>query len=413
MDYNKKLDRTEYIIVKCSNHFLRVSLILIFSSFFSGANSLWGQHPDSVNEKHFLANLDSLRFAKIDLGKVKFTPFIAPSYSPELEVLVSAGGLLTFKLQKDNPVLERSSIPFSVGYSSNKSLQINARFSIYGKDDKVRMVGEWWLKDMPDNYWGVGFVNGRNRIKSDTTTQYKRKWWRFYQKFMFQFKPCLFVGPIVDFSRTQASEMNTVMAMDPDIIRNGTDIRNTGVGVVFAFDSRDLGVNAYRGVYLDFSGTLYSDFLGGKQQYQVFEVDYRQYKSLGRVRQTLAWNIKTRATFGGAPWPEMSQLGNLFDFRGYTWGRYRDESFLLGVIEYRHMFRRKKPNQRGTLDSRSGFTVWVGSGSIGRDIRDYNQWLPTYGVGYRFETQPRMNVRIDYGRGTNSSAFYVTFNEAF
>jgi hypothetical protein len=39
--------------------------------------------------------------------------------------------------------------------------------------------------------------------------------------------------------------------------------------------------------------------------------------------------------------------------------------------------------------------------------------LPNAGVGLRFETEKRSNIRVDYGVGVNSSAFYVTFYEAF
>jgi hypothetical protein len=40
-------------------------------------------------------------------------------------------------------------------------------------------------------------------------------------------------------------------------------------------------------------------------------------------------------------------------------------------------------------------------------------WLPNAGVGLRFELQKRMNVRLDYGFGLDSQAFYISFNEAF
>ena len=158
--------------------------------------------------------------------------------------------------------------------------------------------------------------------------------------------------------------------------------------------------------------TIYGNFFGGRQKFHTLDLDYRQYKSVGH-RRTLAWNLKSRSTFGEVPWPELSQLGNPWEFRGYQWGRFRDESMILVVVEYRHMFQRKKPNKKGSLDSRFGFTAWTGLGSIGEDLFNLSDWLPTIGLGLRFETQPRMNVRIDYGRGTNSSSFYVTFNEAF
>ncbi len=34
------------------------------------------------------------------------------------------------------------------------------------------------------------------------------------------------------------------------------------------------------------------------------------------------------------------------------------------------------------------------------------RWLPSAGVGYRFEFKPRVNVRLDYGIGNGSSGFY-------
>jgi len=34
-------------------------------------------------------------------------------------------------------------------------------------------------------------------------------------------------------------------------------------------------------------------------------------------------------------------------------------------------------------------------------------------VGYRFEIQPRSNVRVDFGFGERSSGVYFNFTEAF
>ncbi|WP_158609878.1 hypothetical protein [Klebsiella quasipneumoniae] len=41
------------------------------------------------------------------------------------------------------------------------------------------------------------------------------------------------------------------------------------------------------------------------------------------------------------------------------------------------------------------------------------RWLPSGGVGYRFEFKPRVNVRLDYGIGKGSSGFYFQVGEAF
>jgi outer membrane protein assembly factor BamA len=381
----------------------------------SGLSLQFSQAQDkeeSGDKKPTLSNLDSKRRAKREFGHSQFTPFMVPSYAPELEFLISAGGLYSFKSQKKDPLLERSSLPFSVGYSSNGSIQVSAKLTFYGKQDKTRAIGEFWLKDMPDNYWGVGYENGRHREISDSTTAYHRQWWKLYYKLVRRLRKHVYAGPILDINKTKATDLNPLMEEDPEVMEFGTDIRNSGLGFAIQYDSRDLIVNAYDGWYLDLSTIFYGKFLGGDQRYQSIELDYRQYKNLGKERRTLAWQVKSRITFGEVPWSELSQLGTPFDLRGYRWGRFRDGDMLFGLLEYRHMFNRKRPNKNGALKSRSGFAAWIGTGSVGTEIGELN-WLPNYGVGYRFETQLRMNVRVDYGFGVDSNAIYVTFNEAF
>ena len=100
---------------------------------------------------------------------------------------------------------------------------------------------------------------------------------------------------------------------------------------------------------------------------------------------------------------------------GYTWGRYRDKGMFFWLAEYRHTF--VKPN--GEL-SKSGVVAWMGSGTI-YDPENMNignsseslSWLPNLGVGYRFELQPRLNLRLDFGIGRETTGFYFNMTEAF
>ena len=142
-------------------------------------------------------------------------------------------------------------------------------------------------------------------------------------------------------------------------------------------------------------------------------MDYRQYHQIKRPGRTLAWQVKTRIANDGVPWTEMSQLGSPFDLRGYFWGRYRDKDMLFGILEYRHMLMRKTPRKNGEMMSRFGFVTWLATGTVANNFTEMTEWLPNGGVGLRFEVQKRMNARIDYGIGNDSSAFYISFNEAF
>ncbi|ORT92863.1 hypothetical protein B4U18_29235, partial [Klebsiella pneumoniae] len=64
---------------------------------------------------------------------------------------------------------------------------------------------------------------------------------------------------------------------------------------------------------------------------------------------------------------------------------------------------------------RHGIVAWAGAGTMGPSLSSLNngRWLPSAGVGYRFEFKPRVNVRLDYGIGKGSSGFYFQVGEAF
>ena len=396
------------------SHLIRGKIIvLIFSGIIFSWN-VFAQQGDTVYQKKtFLQRLDSVRTWKLERGRSTFMPFLSPSYSPEMQLTLTAGGLFTFKLNPESEILSRSSLPFSIGYSTNGSLQVSIKANIYGKDDKLRISGEYWIKDMPDNYWGVGYTNAIERSKSPDTTGYHRYWRQFKFKVSYRIFPNFYLGVNYDRNQTTASEINDVMAADEDFLKHGPEVKNSGFGMVYRYDSRDFPENAYKGVFVELSGTAYGKHTPTNNIFRVAELDYRQYQQIARKGSTLAWQVKTRVSSGDVPWTEMSMVGTPFDLRGYTWGHFRDYNMLFFLSEYRYMFGRKTPRSTGEMYGPFGFVVWVGTGSVAPKINQMKNWLPNAGVGLRFELQERMNIRIDYGIGKDSSAFYFSFNEAF
>lgn len=375
---------------------------------------LISQEADSVyKKKTLLQRMDSIQQWKIKHGRATLTPFIAPSYTPETSVMLTAGGLYTFMFSKRDKLLTRSTIPFSVGYSTNGSLNTSIRANIYGFQDKLRITGEWWHKNMPDNYWGVGYEKGRTVPESDSTTAYGRNWLQLKFKIVYKVIADFYIGLNYDYNQTLSKDINPVMAVDSNYMLDGSQIYNSGFGLVLRYDSRDMPENAYKGILLEFAGTTYSRFTSANNKFQVLELDYRQYQKIIRKGSTLAWQLKTRYSHGDVPWTDLSMVGTPFDLRGYKWGQYRDYSSLFVLAEYRYMFGRKKPNSRGEMCGPFGFVVWGGYGSIAQDYGHFENWLPNGGVGLRFEIVKRMNLRIDYGIGMESTAFYFSFNEAF
>lgn len=391
---------------------MKKSLLLLFAIIFIN-QLIYAQKEKEEEQLPIVLDEDSTAFVEMDLKKIRFTPFIAPSVSPEVGVMLVGGGLVSFKLDRADKLLQPSSVPFSFGYSSNGSANFNFRPSLFFKNDKNRISGDIWMKDMPDNYWGVGSDAAKSPSEPDSTTSYRRNWWQIYLKYVHQFRKDFFVGVLMDINRTVATDMSPEMSSDPNVVNDGSEVRNWSVGLLLQYDSRDMTVNAYEGLFLELSSNFYRSEGFEKPVYQILVLDYRQYKSIGRLGRTIAWQVKSRLGNRNVPWPEMSQIGTPFDLRGYRWGRYRDKDMLFGIAEYRHMFMRKKPRKDGNMMSRFGFVGWLATGSVGDTYSDMTHWLPNVGIGLRYEIQRRMNARLDFGIGEDSSAIYLSFNEAF
>lgn len=345
---------------------------------------------------------------KRDDGKFKFTPLLAPAYNPEMQFLIVGGALLSFKANPADTLLPRSTLSATVSLSTTGAVNLASRLNSYWLHDRLRVRLDLSLKDMEDGYWGVGFDAGREPISNDSTTEYQRLWWAVRPVALWSVKPHLYVGGLADINRTSASEVSSVMAADSAFLAAGATVFNAGLGVAVEYDTRDVPTNAWTGIFLAMSATIYGPYLGSDFTYQTVLFDYRQYKPLGRPGRTLAWQLRSRLSLSGAPWPELSLLGSGYEFRGYREGRFRAPQTFSATVEYRHMFTRS-----GGRLSRHGFTVFGGLGVLGDKRFRLEGPLPQVGAGYRFELQPRANVRIDFATGVKSTAVYFNFQEAF
>ncbi|HUL04657.1 MAG TPA: BamA/TamA family outer membrane protein [Gemmatimonadales bacterium] len=345
-----------------------------------------------------------------DSGKFKITPLLAPAYNPEMQFLIAGGFLLSWKVgnKKQRLLIQRSTLSATVSFSSTGAINVSTVLTSFWAEDRLRILLDLAMKDMPDNYWGVGYDAGLDPGEGDATTEYHRRWFKFNPRILWHQNGHIFLGATMDMNLTHASNVNPTMAADPYYQQYGPEMDNVGFGFVVQYDSRDVAVNAWKGLYLGLTGTFYNRSLGGDNVYQIYLLDYRQYHQLGRKGRTLAWQMKARIGGHDVPWPELSMLGTGYDLRGYVEGRFRDRSTLLGLVEYRQMFVRSDNRL-----SRWGFVGWAGGGSLGTDLSQLTGFLPNAGLGLRFELQPRANVRADVGFGHNSNGVYFNFTEAF
>lgn len=383
-----------------------IGLILVSLGLFQTGYCII-QPGDSLTWK---SQRQARRLEKIEEGKPLISPLAGPAYTPELKFTIAGGILISYKTDRRDSLIQRSSSPIMFGVSATGAYFFSSKTSSFWLEDKIRIYMDVWYKNMPDHYWGVGYQSGFSKPKSDSTTAYQRLWWQINPVALWQVKQYLFIGVALDYNYTGVSTPSVGVTEDPYYQEYGPKNLNSGTGFTIRFDSRDIPVNAWSGLLIDLTSVFYIKAFGGENTYQVYQLDMRKYFPLKKniAGKTLVIRFNTRIGIGDVPYAELSQLGSPFDLRGYIWGQYRDKSSIFLISEYRHMFKNSfaEPGKHGIV-------LWTGIGSIGDTPTGYQYWLPNIGFGYRFEVQPRMNLRIDIGFGRKTSGFYFNFNEAF
>jgi Omp85 superfamily domain len=343
-------------------------------------------------------------------GKLWITPILGPGYTPELGLLIAGGALISYPFDKESP---RSSTTFALSYGSTGALVFTVKPTTYLLEDRLRIDAYLGLKDMNDNYFGVGYSKGYSTKIGPQTTEYRREYEQFAPTVLWRLRKDLYFGAAFDLNSTTASNLAPQMAQDTNVVAEGTHFVNTGLGPILRYDSRDFPQNAFKGVFLQAQYLLYRPGFGGSTNYNILDLDYRQYQSLGRPGFTLAWNVRTRNGVGDVPWTELSLLGSANDLRGYREGRYRDSTIIYALVELRWMDLKDLDAKGEPRFGLNGFVTWIGAGTMGSSYKHLNCLLPNFGVGYRLVVQGRMAVRLDLGAGRESTGFYFSFNEAF
>jgi len=338
------------------------------------------------------------------------TKFMVPGYSPDILFSLTAGCIFSFKTDAGDLLLPRSSVPLTFTYSSAGAFIANLNLVSYWLHDRLRVNMLLQFRSLRDVYYGVGLGDGVHTAYPDSTG-YRRSYLTLQFRPLWRLAHHFFGGPALDYNQNILWDVNPHMQGDGNYRRFGSYIVNAGLGGMICYDSRDFPQNAYKGLYLAATYILYGKMLGSNTRFQSLDIDLRWYLPVAGSRARLiAFNWRSRYAIGQAPFTAMASPGTPFDLRGYRYGQFRDNFLNYAIAEYRYKFYR-----RSGKPSPLGFVLWTGAGAIGPNptAAAYRQVLPNAGVGLRYEIQPRLNVRVDFGVCPYHAGAYVNFSEAF
>ncbi|MEM7548157.1 MAG: BamA/TamA family outer membrane protein [Bacteroidota bacterium] len=363
-------------------------LAILFT--ISASTSLFGQGGVS----------DSTSAQKKDKGSWVPLPVILAS--PENGVGFGALGLRLFKFDYENTLTRTSNIQAFVIYTTRNQLLLSPSYTIFTPGEKYLLTGEINYNIFPDFFYGIG-----DDTPDENEEEVEYNILSFEHRFLKRIKPNFFSGfefryfNRFNIEREDQSllEQQQVTGFDGSIVAGG--------GPVLVYDTRDIIVNPSSGHYLEFSAFFHGEFLGGEYNFERYRIDARKYFQLkSKRRQILAFQFVGNFVNGTAPFKQLSELGGDQIMRGYFQGRFRDQHLMALQGEYRFDIWR-----------RFGAVVFAGLGDVANEFNDFDfqNIKPSYGGGLRFAVnkKERVNVRIDFGVGRETTGFYFNITEAF
>lgn len=330
---------------------------------------------------------------------VTYLAFPLISYTPETNLMLGVGGVVSFVIKKDTNTSDSYIIPW-VTFSIDKQMNAEIFGSLYHKGDKHHIDYEMNYKVQKQPYFGIG-----NKLDFDNKELVYTKGFRLYTIYQNKLKKNFYLGPIyhLDYLNTVKPEENKLFDTTNVAGKEGGFVQ--GLGFKAAFDNRDDVYFPYKGNYLGVSGIGYPNFLGSKYQFASIQAEYKSFLNIKR-KVILATQVLSQMSLGNIPFYLMPKLGGDKLLRGYTAGTSRDK-FLFNI-----QGELRVPISRFII---SGF---FGSGITGDEFMDYfkvKDYSYSIGGGVRFKPFADKNIvlRVDAGVWQKTFGFYFVFNEAF
>ncbi|MDP2885572.1 MAG: BamA/TamA family outer membrane protein [Ignavibacteria bacterium] len=318
-------------------------------------------------------------------------------YTPETGI---AGGAAVMYLYRERSSTRASSITGDVVYSQKKQIIVEAAVDQYFDRGTYRLLGNLSFQKYPNKFFGIG----NNTASGDE---------ELYTPQSFLLRAVLYrsvyvninVGPMIRYETVAMRETNPAGLLAPGTINGSKGGTAAGVGFVANWDSRDNTFSAHSGSFYQITGLFYRSAFGSDYDYTDIQIDTRKFFEVA-PGQVVALQGTAEFIDGLPPFQSLATFGGSNILRGYYYGRYRDKNGVALQAEYRI-----------PVWGRFGLVGFSGVAQVADRISHFGLgrfWFAG-GAGVRFAWDPeeRINLRLDFGLGNNSTGMYITATEAF
>ena len=340
---------------------------------------------------------------KFDTGWV-----VGPSYNAVNSFTL--GGVFNgfYSWDRADSTLQKSNVSAYGSVSVTGMISVGVEGNNFLPKDNWRMNYNLGFMAMPQHFWGVGYSAGTDL---NNYGSYTRIYVQFRPEILRRVCRGLYIGPIIDVNYTSVLNLkdrpdgtSPIEYHDDEYdIVLPKEVFTAGLGLTASLDTRDIVINATRGVLLRVQQLNYPSIFSNTSGYfGTADITFSHYVKMWKGC-VMAYDLHGLFSFGDVPWTCYPQLGSSYRMRGYYPGQYRDQNLAELQLELRqHIW------------NRFGIAVWGGCGNVwGLEPFKWSHTLPNFGAGLRFELKQHSNVRIDFGFTNKDWNVCFNINEAF
>lgn len=272
----------------------------------------------------------------------------APFSTKETSLGFGALALYSFFLH-ESPETRPSSLSLRVAYTVRNQTVVAFEPRLFLKDSRYSIQGQYEFRFFPNRFYGLG------NQAPDVIQDYTERRVRASTEFQWQLRPDVYLGARYEFDRlevlrlsdapTSSTARGLVDYLDSGVVPGAQGETLNGSGAALIIDDRDSVFSATRGRLYRAEITAFPEFAGtADTTFAKLRVDLRNYiKTFSpkiafwdeRRSQVFALHLYGEYVAGDPPFQALPTLGGPRRMRGYFRGRYRDNYYTAGQVEYR------------------------------------------------------------------------------
>jgi hypothetical protein len=330
--------------------------------------------------------------------KVSVFGLVLPAKSPENGFYLNGGIIGVFKTDRKDSLLRLSNLYLYGLYSQLHQCRISIGGDIFTKKEKYYLNGWYYYSYLPELYFGTG-----NNVSPEKNEFINYRLWYMNTNILRNIYKKWFSGLVYTYERLYKMNYPVDGIADTNKPAGLRDYTLSGPGLRARYDSRDNILSSRTGSYFDVYYSIYKPGLGSSYNFDQFGLDARKFINLTPKKYNIiALNFLLKHSGGNVPFRYLSNIAA----RGYHPNIYKDNSLISLQAEYRF-----------AIIKWFGACVFGGASEVSSSFANMNlKYIKeNYGGGFRFRIFKKNNMylRVEYGSSSNTSNYYIAFEDAF